>query len=87
MFEEVDGVGGRVSAAVVAPAHGGEFGAAGWEGLGIVEAVGDGVAARGAVVEGFDLGVDPGFAGCGLAETAAEAVFFEGCQADSGFLF
>ena len=48
--------------------------------------MGDFLSVGGAVVEGFDLGVDPGFAGGGLAEAAAEVVFFVGGEADAVFV-
>ena len=85
VFDEGDAIGRGISAAMAAPAHGGGFEAAGGKLVGIEKAVEDLLAVGRSVLEGFDLGVDPGLAGGGLAEAITETVFFEGGEADAGF--
>jgi len=85
VLDQGDAIGRGISAATAAPSHGGGGAAAGGKLVGIEKAVDDFLTVGGAVVQGFDLGIDPGLAGGGLAKAATETMLVDGGEAGAGF--
>jgi len=80
----LEGVWGVVDVAGGTTDHGGIFGPAWREGVAVVVSVDEGAAVGGDIEGGFDLLVDPGFAGGGGTEFLAEAGLFPFGEASAG---